>query len=290
MKLFNHISKDISYEDIIQLDGAFSVVHLGYQKKSIISQKIEKMEDWVEFDGVLAQAFPFNVKDKSVSAFDIEGTIKEVSDMFNKGKKESPFGNAGLMIDRHVYSVDADPFYDGPIQTLGNILVDEDFVPEEFFISDEDLPKWKYEKGAKKINRVSKEGFEYVFSEGGMAFPDYLDKPSRTMITGEGGNAPSRFKHVIQTPSGRYRRLIPIELERLNMFPDNHTLHLVVFLVDPTCVHELFVRSSLLNPTGSKDYDLIGAAKSREPVGFCFLYSSPVNLISQIRHSIYRSS
>ena len=33
MKLFNHISKNISYEDIIQLDGAFSVVHLGYQKK-----------------------------------------------------------------------------------------------------------------------------------------------------------------------------------------------------------------------------------------------------------------
>ncbi len=45
------------------------------------------------------------------------------------------------------------------------------------------------------------------------------------MITGEGGPAPSRFKHVVQTPSGRYRRLIPIELERLNMFPDNHTYH-----------------------------------------------------------------
>ena len=78
-------------------------------------------------------------------------------------------------------------------------------------------------EGAKKINRVSKEGHQYVFSEGGMAFPDYLDKPSRTMITGEGGSAPSRFKHVVKTPSGRYRRLIPIELERLNMFPDNHT-------------------------------------------------------------------
>ena len=198
---------------------------VGYQKDSVVAKKIEKMEDWVEFDGVLAQAFPFSVKEKTVSAFDIEGTIKEVSDDFNKGKKLSPFGNAGLMIDRHVYSVDAVPVYDGPVQTLGNILVDEDYVPEEFFISDEDLPKWKYEKGAKKINRVSKEGFEYVFSEGGMAFPDYLDKPSRTMITGEGGNAPSRFKHVVQTPSGRYRRLIPVELERLNMFPDNHTYH-----------------------------------------------------------------
>ena len=198
---------------------------VGYQKDSVVAKKIEKMEDWVEFDGVLAQAFPFSVKEKSVSAFDIEGTIKEVSDGFNKGMKETPFGNAGLMIDRHVYSVDAIPTYDGTIQTLGNILVDEDFVPEEFFISEDDLPKWQYEKGAKKIERVSKEGFKYTFSEGGMAFPDYLDKPSRTMITGEGGNAPSRFKHVVQTHSGRYRRLIPIELERLNMFPDNHTYH-----------------------------------------------------------------
>jgi DNA (cytosine-5)-methyltransferase 1 len=58
-----------------------------------------------------------------------------------------------------------------------------------------------------------------------MTFLNYLDKPSRTMITGEGGTAPSRFKHVVQTPSGRFRRLIPLELERLNMFPDNHTLH-----------------------------------------------------------------
>lgn len=198
---------------------------VGYQKDSSVSQKLEALEDWVEFDGVLAQAFPFMAKEETVTVFDIEGTIQEVSANFNKGKKDSPFGNAGIMRDRHVYSVDAEPVYDGTTQTLGDNLVDEDFVPEEFFISAEELPKWQYEKGAKKINRVSKEGFEYVFSEGGMAFPDYLDKPSRTMITGEGGTAPSRFKHVVQTPSGRYRRLIPIELERLNMFPDNHTYH-----------------------------------------------------------------
>ena len=198
---------------------------VGYLKDSVVANKVETLEDWVEFDGVLAQAFPFRVKEGSVSSFDINGKIQEVSANFNKGKKDSPFGNAGIMRDRHVYSVDAEPVYDGTMQTLGDNLVDEDFVPEEFFIQEEELPKWQYEKGAKKINRVSKEGFEYVFSEGGMAFPDHLDKPSRTMITGEGGNAPSRFKHVVQTPSGRYRRLIPIELERLNMFPDNHTYH-----------------------------------------------------------------
>ena len=198
---------------------------VGYLKDSVVAQKIEQMEDWVEFDGVMAKAFEFRPKAGTVSSFDIEGTIQEVSANFNKGKKDSPFGNVGMMMDRHVYSVDADPVYDGPRQTLGGNLVDENLVPEDFFISEEELPKWEYEKGAKKIERVSKEGYKYMFSEGGMAFPDYLDQPSRTIITGEGGTAPSRFKHVVKTKSGRYRRLLPIELERMNMFPDNHTLH-----------------------------------------------------------------
>jgi len=198
---------------------------VGYQKNSVVAQKIERMEDWVEYDGVMAKAFEFRPKASSVSEFDIKGTIKEVSDGFNKEKKDSPFGNAGMMQDRHVYSVDAEPVYDGPRQTLGGNLVDETFVPEDFFITPEELPKWEYEKGAKKIERVSKEGYPYTFSEGGMAFPDYLDQPSRTIITGEGGSAPSRFKHVVKTKSGRYRRLLPIELERMNMFPDNHTYH-----------------------------------------------------------------
>ena len=198
---------------------------VGYQKNSVVSKKIERMEDWVEFDGVMAKAFEFRRKVGTVSDFDIEGTIQEVSANFNKGKKDTPFNNAGMMMDRHVYSVDAEPVYDGPRQTLGGNLVDENFVPEDFFITKEELPKWEYEKGAKKIERVSKEGFKYTFSEGGMAFPDYLDQPSRTIITGEGGTAPSRFKHVVKTKSGRYRRLLPIELERMNMFPDNHTLH-----------------------------------------------------------------
>lgn len=197
---------------------------VGYLENSPIANRIQKMKDWVLYDGVMAQAFPFEQK-SGISDFEIEGSIKEVSDNFNKEGKASPFGNAGMMVHRQVFSVDASPIYTGTNQTLGDILVNESFVPEDFFIPEKDLPKWIYEKGAKKIDRVSKEGFKYTFSEGGMAFPDPLDKPSRTMITGEGGNAPSRFKHVVLTPSGRYRRLIPIELERLNMFPDNHTYH-----------------------------------------------------------------
>jgi len=48
-----------------------------------------------------------------------------------------------------------------------------------------------------------------------MIYPDALDNASRTIITGEGGKSPSRFKHVVKTERG-LRRLTPIELERLN--------------------------------------------------------------------------
>lgn len=201
---------------------------VGYREDSVIYRKIEALQDWVLFDGVMAKAFPFEAKKNTTSEFDIEGTIKEVSDNFNKsqrGTAASPFGDAGIMQNRHVYSIDTNAVYAGTLMTLGGNLVDEDFVPEEFFISDDDLARWKYEKGAKKIERISKEGFKYIFSEGGMSFPDDLNRPSRTIITGEGGPSASRFKHVVLTPSGRYRRLLPIELERLNMFPDNHTFH-----------------------------------------------------------------
>lgn len=198
---------------------------VGYRDGSVVEGKVGDLDKWVVYDGVMAKAFPFVSKDNTVSVFNIDGSIREVSDGFNKGHKDSPFGDAGIMRSRHVYSIDTTPIYEGSRMTLGGNLVDEELVPEEFFIPEEEVARWEYEKGAKKIERISKEGFRYTFSEGGMAFPDYLDRPSRTIITGEGGAAASRFKHVVMTPSGRYRRLIPIELERLNMFPDNHTVH-----------------------------------------------------------------
>lgn len=198
---------------------------VGYREESHVNEKIESLNNWVLYEGVMAKAFPFEQKEGTTSDFVIEGTIKEISDNFNKGQKYSPFGDAGIMRERHVFSVDTISKYEGTYMTLGGNLVDESLVPEEFFIPTDEVAKWEYEKGAKKIERTSKEGFKYIFSEGGMAFPDSLDKPSRTIITGEGGASASRFKHVVLTPSGRYRRLIPLELERLNMFPDNHTCH-----------------------------------------------------------------
>lgn len=198
---------------------------VGYLEDSAVGKQVKSLKDWVNIDGVLASAFPFEPKQNTVSEFEIKGSIKDISDNFNKEGKESPYGSAGMIRNRRVYTVDCNPVYDGTCMTLGGNLVDEEYVPDEYFIPEEEVKKWEYEKGAKRFNRVAKNGHEYVYSEGAMAFPDYIDRPSRTIITGEGGSAPSRFKHVIKTQSGRYRRLIPLELERLNMFPDNHTYH-----------------------------------------------------------------
>lgn len=203
------------------------VFFLAYHKTSKIYNEILKTEkpiDWVLNAGTIAESFKVTANGK-VKNFKIEGDLPEISLNFNiKTPAISPFHNSGIIIDRKVYTIDTLPSYDGMYETLGNKILLNGAVPKEYYIDEESLDKWFYLKGAKKEKRVNKTtGFEYQYNEGGMIFPDPLDKPSRTIITGEGGSSPSRFKHVIKTAEGKLRRLTPLELERLNMFPDNHT-------------------------------------------------------------------
>lgn len=197
---------------------------LAFKRDSNIRKSLQSPTDWLYKDGIMAKAFSVTASDAPLTTFIINGTLTEVSQNFNKGKSTTPFKNSGLMIGRTVYTVATTPSYNGPFVTLGDILIDEHEIPSDFFINDSDIDRWRYAKGGKSEKRINKTtGYEYNYSEGSMAFPDYLDRASRTIITGEGGASPSRFKHIVLTPSGRYRRLTPIELERLNMFPDNHT-------------------------------------------------------------------
>jgi DNA (cytosine-5)-methyltransferase 1 len=197
----------------------------AFKNNSAVGEAVHSPTDWVLTDGIMAKAFPISDEKPTEYCFGIDGELDQVSANFNKGKSLSPFKNAGIMINRIVYTFQTTPKYDGKFVTLGDILVPEIEVPDEFFIPDNQIAGWQYAKGGKSEKRVNKTtGFEYKYSEGAMAFPDSIDKPSRTIITGEGGASVSRFKHVVLTPSGRYRRLVPKELERLNMFPDNHTI------------------------------------------------------------------
>ena len=97
-------------------------------------------------------------------------------------------------------------------------------LADEYFIPAKQLARWEYLKGAKRVERHHKgSDTPYFYVEGPIPFPDRTDWPARTILTGEGGRTPSRFKHIIAVGDGRYRRLTPRELERLNGFPDDWT-------------------------------------------------------------------
>lgn len=199
---------------------------MGYHNSSPMYKKVKstKPEQWVFNKGTFAKAFNVNSsKTINENNFNLKGDLAELTEEFNKKGGVSPFQNCGFMFDRMVFTAKVYPKYDGKRTLLKDILLPENKVPEQFFIGG-NLEKWNYLKGAKKEERYNKKhDFHYTYAEGSMVFPDNLNAPSRTIVTGEGGSSASRFKHVIKTKSGKLRRLTPLELERLNMFPENHT-------------------------------------------------------------------
>ena len=173
-------------------------------------------------DGVMAKAFPAVIDRPDL--FDIPKEPYVASEEFGMGDKVSKFKAAGAMIDGHVLTCGFTEEYHGPRRVLVDVLVDDSRVPGEFFIDPESIARWEYLKGSKREERIDKKtGFTYTYSEGSMSFPDPTDKPSRTLLTGEGGTGPSRFKHVIRCADGRLRRLVPDELDMLQGFPAGWT-------------------------------------------------------------------
>jgi DNA (cytosine-5)-methyltransferase 1 len=153
----------------------------------------------------------------------LEGDLASITDTFGDTRSR-PFQNGGVMIKRRVWTRHLRPAYRGDRQVLLDILQDESEVPETYYIPESQMKQWIYLKGKKAEPRIHKgSGTAYFYEEGAIPFPDPTDMPSRTILTGEGGSTPSRFKHVVQTSSGRLRRLTPVELERLNGFPDDWT-------------------------------------------------------------------
>lgn len=173
-------------------------------------------------DGVMAKAFPAVIDRPDL--FDIPKEPYVASEEFGMGDKVSKFKAAGAMIDGHVLTCGFTEEYHGARRVLADVLVDGSRVPGEFFIDPESTARWEYLKGSKREERIDKKtGFTYTYSEGSMSFPDPTDKPSRTLLTGEGGTGPSRFKHVIRCADGRLRRLVPDELDMLQGFPAGWT-------------------------------------------------------------------
>lgn len=187
-------------------------------------------------DGVMASALPVSAAGlkpvleaellhASSPDFEIDPNPYQVSEDFGRGRKVTPFENAGVMVEGRVWTRKVGPVYRGKCHTLGDVVGKTKTVPASFYVPAGQVPQWEYLKGPKSEPRTDKKtGHEYRYSEGGMAFPDPLDRPARTILTGEGGTSASRFKHVVRDPhTDELRRLTPEELEELNGFPRGWT-------------------------------------------------------------------
>ncbi len=222
-------------------------------------------EDWDV--GPFGKAFP--------ARFEVVKEKSEIPDLRDLSHRSSPFGSAGYAWRGEIKdengnrrgrvklfrSWKAIPIKEEP-GTISDIMVQrgEEGYDESYEVSESDLHKWQYEKGAKREFRIRKTDLEkhpelaevyerckksksqavwdehktdfeavlgtdgsYNYDEGAIAFPDPTDKPSRTVVTAEIGRSASRMRHIIRHEDGTHRTLFPIETERLNMFPDEWT-------------------------------------------------------------------
>lgn len=216
--------------------------------------------EWLTSDGVGAKAFPVSKIKECYSNQKLKSKkndkLSSLSDYFNKSGlpgNKSPFLTSGILVDNRYYTAALTPDSREDNVTLGDIVFPSSKVGDEFFLTPDSLVAkkgWIYLKGAKREARKGRDGFTYSYNEGPVNFPDPLNKPSRTIITGEGGKGASRFKHVVKVKIGKkrssilgldskksdsirktlnlkkdewLRRLTPEELELLNMFPEGHT-------------------------------------------------------------------
>lgn len=171
----------------------------------------------IQTNGLFATEFPIQGINNTKSY-----NINEYTDLFQVSEKfEFKFENAGYMRNGIITTTPVIPI-PFPTMSLSNIILDEN-VDKKYFLTESQNEKFTYLKGSKKIPRVDKNtGFEYMYSEGAMAYPDSYNNPGRTMLTSEG--TVNRSTHVIEDrKTGKLRLLTPIECERLNQFPDNWT-------------------------------------------------------------------
>lgn len=186
---------------------------------SVCLTGLKAMHKHIMKEGILAQAFPISCHDRAF----VQSWIDELeySNIQTVSANQKVYlYNSGVMMNGRVYSVEVHPI-SVPAIPIYDILEKEN-IDEHFFISEKDIPAWRYAKGAKRELRHRRDGSPYWFSEGSVAFPDSMNKPARTMLTSE--SRLGRTSHVIKDiSSGRLRVLTPAECERLNGFPDDWT-------------------------------------------------------------------
>ena len=174
------------------------------------------------YKNCLNECFPLDEIDNQIKKTRVYTLSKTETEVFNTFKAD--FGSVGYCENGNIKTKDVIPKFEQPTP-MAEILISVERERERErehtarYLTDEQIEKFKYLKGSKRIPRVTKDGHEWIYSEGAMAFPDDLDKPSRTMLTSEG--SVNRCSHVVDDNGLRF--LSPIECERLNGFPDDWT-------------------------------------------------------------------
>lgn len=126
-------------------DLAESVCHKGL--KAMHKQVVEK--------GIMSQAFPIASHQRNF----VDHWIDEIrfEDMGSLSEMQKVYlYNAGVMMNGRIYSVEVIQEYE-PFIPLKMIL-EQGAVDERYFLRDEDMPKWKYDKGAKNEQRSRRDG------------------------------------------------------------------------------------------------------------------------------------
>lgn len=191
----------------------------AYHKSTKYYKLMHEIEnrDIIFEKGMFAKQFPIKNEYEEIT----ESNVSEYKDLIELSNNfKCAFYNAGVLKNGDIYTVKVKANYN-LIYPLRNIR-EENEVDEKYFLTKEQIEKFTFLKGAKKIPRVKPNGEPYYYTEGAMAFPDNLDVPARTMLTSESNV--SRTSHVIEDyKTKKPRFLTPTECERINGFPDNWT-------------------------------------------------------------------
>jgi DNA (cytosine-5)-methyltransferase 1 len=223
LRSMNDLGYGVEWRVINAADYGFAqrrrrVFIFGFHKSTNFYLSLSKQSHntILEESGLFSSTFKVTGSSKSSSVSITKKEFSDLADLSDNFKFD--FYNSGIALKHKITTSNLIPLTIKPTP-LSKIVLKQP-VDSKYYL-DKDLAKFEYLKGSKKIPR-SKNGNDYVYSEGAIPFPDPLSKPARTMLTSEGTT--NRSTHIIEDPTnGKYRKLTPVETERLNGFPDNWT-------------------------------------------------------------------
>lgn len=224
LRCFNDLGYGVSWKIINAAEYGFAqrrrrIYIFAYHKstnyyKNLSKNKLEKI---LIKESIFAQEFPC----KNAEAKLNEGTINHFTDLVELSDNyKFDFKKDGIMLKGNILTSDLEPVQKDPI-LLKDIVLKEN-IDKSFFLTNEQIKKFEYLRGSKKIPRTRPNGESYFYTEGSMSPYDDLNLPARTMLTSEGSI--NRSTHIIKDiKTDKLRLITPLECERINGFPDNWT-------------------------------------------------------------------